>query len=876
MSNPSPPTLEDPDAVKMSKDDEIVKIKNGLKEKVGEKVENGCSSDSEMKEDEVQNNSNDSDLDKNGAESKQNGAESDQNGKEKSNGDEIKEVQIDSEDSDQNEKTDSKDEESKLENGNDNSTEKDKSSEIEEDQTSPMEEEEVTEKDDENTDKTDSNNEEETLIKEKSENKEKQQDSKESESMEVDSSTAEDQTKSKKDEKDSEISFETSENVSADGAKNKEKEASEGNSLEKKESETKAKSNDGFGISFDLTKIPQHLIERRKAEEEKRKSDELKKSDFEKKPEANLELCEDDSDSDEETEDPKTPKSVASDGKNDEKNEEEEPKEEAPKDDLNYNEALENLTKIQQESKKINDEELMSSKVASGGALKRPASAEKEDKEFKKVKLELESKNTKKEVKSDEDDGTTSEIKKHLKKLTREQLENVVTEKISEIISARSEIGDLRRKVDSYEQENERWKKKQQLLQKMCMDLNTVMKRYIVDKQNSTKDKVAPIKITRSVGLQVVTDRHRRTVTAAAPIKTASPNAAQVAKTPPRPIQPAGGTLTSPGGPARAKVNGVANRPGMGVLGPASAKPHTVMQLAPVSSLTSTASSPASQNAARLHTLPSSVSIIQTPTATAVTSTVANKVASTLQQSARSTPSPAGSASGNAAATAKKVIDIVDLSDEDEDQPKSAANNSIAPVRTLQTQNGIRLVPASQLRQVQMQNKPGGAAPTYTFNSSGQVTPTFTATPQGRPGTQPGQVTHHQIIRAPAPRHPAPLPDPPRHQISNPSMKKEPPRPTLKISRLTSGIVLSWNMTVTPANHAIISSYQIYAYQETPQQKADATLWKKVGDVKALPLPMACTLTQFLKGNKYHFAVRAKDVHTRVGHFSDPQSIALT
>ena len=40
MSNPSPPTLEDPDLVKMSEDDEIVKIKNGLKEKVGEKVEN--------------------------------------------------------------------------------------------------------------------------------------------------------------------------------------------------------------------------------------------------------------------------------------------------------------------------------------------------------------------------------------------------------------------------------------------------------------------------------------------------------------------------------------------------------------------------------------------------------------------------------------------------------------------------------------------------------------------------------------------------------------------------------------------------------------------------------------------------------------------
>merc|ERR1712210_410038 len=104
MSNPSPPTLEDPDLVKMSEDDEIVKIKN------------------EMKEDEVQNGSNDSDSEKNGAESEQNGKESDQNGKEKSNGDET--IQIDSEDSDQNEKIDSKDEESNLENGNDNSTDK--------------------------------------------------------------------------------------------------------------------------------------------------------------------------------------------------------------------------------------------------------------------------------------------------------------------------------------------------------------------------------------------------------------------------------------------------------------------------------------------------------------------------------------------------------------------------------------------------------------------------------------------------------------------------------------------------------------------------------------------------------------------------------
>ena len=33
----------------------------------------------------------------------------------------------------------------------------------------------------------------------------------------------------------------------------------------------------------------------------------------------------------------------------------------------------------------------------------------------------------------------------------------------------------------------------------------------------------------------------------------------------------------------------------------------------------------------------------------------------------------------------------------------------------------------------------------------------------------------------------------------------------------------------------------------------------------ALPLPVACALTQFMKGNTYQFAIRAQDLHTCVG-----------
>ena len=63
--------------------------------------------------------------------------------------------------------------------------------------------------------------------------------------------------------------------------------------------------------------------------------------------------------------------------------------------------------------------------------------------------------------------------------------------------------------------------------------------------------------------------------------------------------------------------------------------------------------------------------------------------------------------------------------------------------------------------------------------------------------------------------------------------------------------------------------------QEIAGVPPNTSLWKKVGDVRALPLPMACTLTQFSEGNNYHFAVRAVDIHSRKGQYSIPGNISL-
>lgn len=83
--------------------------------------------------------------------------------------------------------------------------------------------------------------------------------------------------------------------------------------------------------------------------------------------------------------------------------------------------------------------------------------------------------------------------------------------------------------------------------------------------------------------------------------------------------------------------------------------------------------------------------------------------------------------------------------------------------------------------------------------------------------------------------------------VARPGLKKLPPQPSIKINNVPNGIVVSWNISGLNQEHAEIHSYQIYAYEVT-SAAATSDNWKHVGDVKALLLPMAVTLTQFQEG----------------------------
>ena len=110
--------------------------------------------------------------------------------------------------------------------------------------------------------------------------------------------------------------------------------------------------------------------------------------------------------------------------------------------------------------------------------------------------------------------------------------------------------------------------------------------------------------------------------------------------------------------------------------------------------------------------------------------------------------------------------------------------------------------------------------------------------------------------------------------VNQANVQKPLPKPSASIAVMSSGIVLSWNMEYDEESIKI-DNYELFACQDVTETNGQPIKWKKIGIVKALPLPMACTLTQFSTGSKYFFSVRAVDETERAGPFSDPCTVAL-
>ncbi|KAI5694957.1 hypothetical protein M8J75_008427 [Diaphorina citri] len=122
-------------------------------------------------------------------------------------------------------------------------------------------------------------------------------------------------------------------------------------------------------------------------------------------------------------------------------------------------------------------------------------------------------------------------------------------------------------------------------------------------------------------------------------------------------------------------------------------------------------------------------------------------------------------------------------------------------------------------------------------------------------------------------------PVPPTPSVSNVvgamyEMVPAAPKLRVQLADAGKGIQLTWSLDTT-SDMAAIESYQLYAYQENKNVPVNSSLWKNIGKLEALPLPMACTLTQFTAGHTYHFLVRAIDVYKRYSAFSNPGTIHL-
>ncbi|XP_045767096.1 activating transcription factor 7-interacting protein 1 isoform X2 [Maniola jurtina] len=441
--------------------------------------------------------------------------------------------------------------------------------------------------------------------------------------------------------------------------------------------------------------------------------------------------------------------------------------------------------------------------------------------------------------------------KKDLADMTRDELEQFCILKIVESVVDRSNLSEMKSQFKAMAQNIEEYKKKASALTKQNRDLQVVLKSVQEEQKKKSNMPITPLKITRSVGMQVLmTDKVGVRKKAQNP-NTAKNNAA---------------TNSGPNRQGKPAQNNI--RLQKMLTNTTHNSPIPVPRLVPAVNNSNMKIQPSPAN---------------TPGKPQVTGPVVNKSPVTnVSNGLPATPLPKPEKRPHSRMQNNDSL-TVDLTD-DEPPAKVISRNAAPPVRLVPPQN--LLAPNRQPfgQNVSSPRKvyiPISGSQTPVGVRPGQTIMLRTISPQGprqrvptpgiaKPNQNPGAV---RMQRVPS-RHPAPLPESVK-QYQPQNWKALPPAPELKLSKVENGIVISWKIDgYQEDTYEEIASYQLYAYQETTSPPSTA-LWKKIGDVKALALPMACTLTQFMAGYKYYFAVRAVDIRSRLGPFSLPGSILL-
>lgn len=223
-----------------------------------------------------------------------------------------------------------------------------------------------------------------------------------------------------------------------------------------------------------------------------------------------------------------------------------------------------------------------------------------------------------------------------------------------------------------------------------------------------------------------------------------------------------------------------------------------------------------------------------------------------------------GSTSSKVAApTARPKGSVIDLTEEDDDVLVTGVKT--ATVTTPSTTRTQTTITTSAARS-SPQTTPNSISSAQLLTQQRPLLDPKSRNPTSTP------TRGSSVALPPLPSAPPPLRLPPEAEKTSP-----PQQPQLKLVPSQTGIVLSWCVAETDLTCAAVDSYHLYAFhQDNSSSNPAQQHWKKIGEVKALPLPMACTLTQFQSGSTYHFAVRAKDIYGRFGAFCEPQCTNVT